>query len=110
MSIVALCSTSQLKPIPRRLISWSHADVIEWLEFNNVPRKGFAKQKINGRELLRLSSTDVYRLVGDASQLSRFLDCLRLQWDQVYRFVVLFSQSVAVHVCSAVSNRALVSV
>jgi hypothetical protein len=82
----------QLPPIPRRIIAWSHADVLEWLEYNNIPRKAFAKQKLTGRDLLTLSSVDVYNLVGETALISRFCECLRLQWNQVRDlFEVFFS-------------------
>ena len=70
--------------IPRRLLLWSNADVLEWLDHNNLQdlRKQVTKLKINGRKLLTLTPADVDSISSEPYLLRRFKSCLQAQWDQ----------------------------
>ena len=51
----------QSSPIPRRLMSWTTEDVVDWLDHNNFPeiKKYASKTRLDGPGLLRLKQSDL---------------------------------------------------
>ena len=78
-------SLPQLLPVPKRITLWTTADVLEWLEHNNLQElhKYFNKHKITGRKLLALGPADVASITEEPYLTKRFKTCLMGQWNQV---------------------------